>query len=221
MANTLRLEVLETYLHRIWWSVVKPFSSSNNDTSVDLRHYQKGISPLHPPPFSRWGNGSREELTGSRLHELLVVQPENSALLPVHVPLKLHTSDLAQSTASDSRASISKEEPGQQTSMQPSSEGHCLSELQMSTLPHKLLLLLSLEPSSLLVCLLPSLLQPPSLHACTIWNHNSANDLCNFAHPLCHILPCGPTPTQIYQVQSVFLLFISDCLGRKMLLLRL
>lgn len=145
----------------------------------------------------------REEMTGSVLHGPLVVEPELPALLSVHVPFKLHTSDLGQPIACDPGASVAKEGPGQQTPVQASPEGLCPPELQMST-----------SPSCCSCAFLWSWLlswfafgcSPLSLHACTIWDWNSAEELRSFAYPLRHVRPCGPTPTQIYQVQSVLLL---------------
>lgn len=64
-------------------------------------------------------------MTGSGLHGPLVVEPELPALLSVHVPFKLHTSDLAQPIASDPGANVAKEEPGQRTPVQPSPGGLC------------------------------------------------------------------------------------------------
>lgn len=141
-------------------------------------------------------------MTDSGLHGQLVVETELPALLLVHSLLKLHTSDLAQPTASGSRASIAKEEPGQWTQMQPSLEGL----LSCKCAPFHTCCSGGLLWSGLLswfaFCL--HCCSPLSLHTSTIWNCNSTEDLCNFAHPLCYVLPCGPTPTQIYQVQSIF-----------------
>lgn len=126
-------------------------------------------------------------MTGPGLHGQLV-EPALPALLLGHLPLKLHTSHPAQPKASGSRASSAKKELGQQTQMQPSPDGLCPPELQMSTLPHSCScgFLWSRLLSWLAFCLLCC--SPLSPHASTIWKCNSAKDGRNFAHPLRHVL---------------------------------